>query len=86
MKRVDIFEIKGYEINTELDVIILDAHKKNKNLEIRKIDVLDKTVMKKHKDIVDILKKNGIESLPIVKVDGKVTGLERFENLMHKMR
>jgi hypothetical protein len=82
---IEIFEIKGYEIDTELDMLILDVHKKNDGIQMKKIDVLDKNAIKKHKDIIDILKKGGLESLPIIKVDGKITTKEKFEKLMQRM-
>jgi hypothetical protein len=64
-------------------VLILDAYKKNSGrLQIKKIDVVDKTAMKKHKDIVGILKNNGIESLPIIKVDGRIVKKDKLEKML----
>jgi len=82
--QIEIFEIKGFELDTDLDVLILDAHKKNSSIKIKKIDVLDKGTMKKHKDIVDILKNDGLESLPIIKADGKIVSTEKFGKMIQR--
>jgi len=85
MKSINIFEIRGSEVNTEIDMFILDIHKKNPNIIIKKIDVMDKNSMKGHKDVVQILKTDGIDPLPLIKVDKKIVNQEAFESMIRKV-
>lgn len=83
---LEIFEIKGYEISTDLDVLIMDIYKKNKDrVAIKKIDVTNKDMMKKHKDVVDLLKNDGIDILPVIKMDGKITNAEKLMGSLRKL-
>lgn len=85
MKSIDLFEVKGFEVDTAIDVIILDIHKKNPEIRIKKIDVLDRIAMKKHKDVVKILKEKDVDVLPIIKVDNKIVSQEKFESLARRV-
>jgi hypothetical protein len=83
---LEIFEIKGYEISTDLDVLILDIYTKNKGrVAIKKIDVTNKDMMKKHKDVVELLKNDGIDILPVIKMDGKITNDEKLMGNLRKL-
>jgi isopropylmalate/homocitrate/citramalate synthase len=83
---LEIFEIKGYEISTDLDVLILDIYKKHSDsVMIRKIDVTNKDMMKKHKDVVEMLKKDGIDILPVIKADGKVIDSDKLVTNLRKL-
>ncbi len=85
--RIEIFEMQGIgEMTTDLDVLIINLHKKYADkLEIRKINIVDKELMKKHKDVVTILRDKGLESLPLIKKDGKLIAAEKLEHLLKKM-
>jgi len=65
---IEIFEVKGSsEISTDLDVLILDLYKKSHGeIELKKIDVLDKNQIKPYKDVIEIIKVRGLEALPVV--------------------
>ena len=67
-----IFETRGYSAPTDLEALILNMHKKGAPVLIKKIDVLNAAEMKNHKDIVDLLKKDGLDALPVVKMNGKI--------------
>lgn len=83
---LEIFEIKGYEISTDLDVLILDIYNKNKDrVSIKKIDVTNNDMMKKHKDVVALLKNDGIDILPVIKIDGKITNSEKLMGNLRKL-
>ena len=83
---IEIFEIKGgNEISTELDVLVLDLHKRyNGNILLKKIDVFNKEQIKPHKDIIEIIKKDGIDVLPLIKADGKVVSEEKLRDILKK--
>lgn len=83
---IEIFEIKGSsEISTDLDVLVLDLHKRyNGNISLKKIDVFNKEQIKPHKDIIEIIKKGGIDVLPLIKADGKVVSEEKLQEMLKK--
>ncbi len=83
---IEIFEIKGSsEISTELDVLVLDLHKRyNGDILLKKIDVFNKEQIKPHKDIIGIIKKDGIDVLPLIKADGKVVSEEKLQEMLKK--
>lgn len=83
---IEIFEVKGGgEISTDLDVLILDAHRRQGGaVRIRKVDVFNKEQIKPHRDIIDIIKKSGIEALPVIKADGKIVTEQKLQALLRK--
>ncbi len=83
---IEIFEIKGSsEISTELDVLILDLYKRySGSILLKKIDVFNKDQIKPHKDIIDIIKKDGIDALPLIKADGKVVSEKKLQEILKR--
>ena len=81
---IEIFEAKGFsEPDTNLDATILNIRKKyGDEIIIRKIDVVDKAMMKKHKDVINQIKDEGIENLPIIKLNNKIVTQDKIEKLM----
>ena len=81
---IEVFEAKGFsEPDTNLDATILNLRKKHGDkIVIRKIDVLDKGLMKRHKDVIKKIKSNGLENLPIIKLDSKIVTQDKIERLM----
>jgi disulfide oxidoreductase YuzD len=81
---IEVFEARGFsEPDTSLDATILNLRKKyGDEIMIRKIDVLNKDLMKKHKDVVEIIKKNGLEDLPVIKLNEKIVTRDKVEKLM----
>jgi len=80
---IQIFEVKGTNLNselsTDLDILILNLHKRYPAINFKKINVLDKESMKKHKDILRILNKRGLEALPLIKFNGKILSEQELE-------
>ena len=81
---IEIFEARGFsEPDTNLDATILNLRKKyGEEIMIKKLNVLDKEMMKKHKDVIDQIKNSGLEKLPIIKLDNKIVTNEKIEKLM----
>ena len=75
MKRNEmvIFETRGYNAPTDLEVIILNMHNRGMPIAFSKVDVLNAAAMKNHKDVIELLKKDGLDVLPLVKMNGKIT-------------
>ena len=86
--KIEIFEVKGMsmnsELSTDLDTHIINLHARYPKLDFKKINVLDKESMKKHKDVLRILNKYGIDCLPLVKVDNKIIKENELELLIRK--
>lgn len=81
--KIEIFEIKNgsviSEMDTDVEACIVNLYNKYKGkVMLNKINVLDKEAMKKHRDIAKHIDKNGIEILPLIKVDGKVVAQDEF--------
>jgi len=81
---IEIFEARGFsEPDTNLDATILNLRKRHGNkIIIRKIDVLDKNSMKRHRDVIKKIKSNGLEDLPIIKLNSKIVKQDKIEKLM----
>ena len=81
---IEIFEARGFsEPDTNLDATILNISKRHGNkIIIRKIDVLDKVSMKKHKDVIKKIKDSGLENLPIIKLNNKIVTQDKVDKLM----
>jgi len=81
---IEIFEARGFsEPDTNLDATIVNLKKRHGNkITIRKIDVLDKRSMKRHRDVIKKIKSNGLEDLPIIKLDSKIVKQDKIEKLM----
>ncbi len=81
---IEIFEARGFsEPDTNLDATILNLRKKyGDEIMIKKLDVLDKQLMKKHKDVIEQIKNSGLEKLPIIKLDNKIVTNDKIERLM----
>ncbi len=81
---IEIFEAKGFtEPKTDLDALIINLHRKySDELMIQKVDVLDKTSMKRHKDVVKLIKDKGLDTLPLIKLDNKLVSQNKLEKLM----
>ena len=62
-------------------------HKKGVGVQISKIDIMDSAKIKPHKDVVALLKKDGLDVLPVVKVDGKLMSAQKAnQHIMKKLR
>ena len=83
---IEIFEVKGFgnELPTDLDALIININKKMPEVRIKKLDVLNKDMMKNHKDVVKLLKENSLDILPLLKVNGKLVKPDEVENLIRK--
>ena len=81
---IEIFEARGFsEPDTNLDATILNIRKRHGDkVLIRKIDVLDKEAMKKHRDVIKKIKDSGLENLPIIKLNSKIVKQDKIERLM----
>ncbi len=82
--RIEIFEIKGSgEISTDIDALILNLYRKYRDkISVSKINILDEKSMKKHNDVIEIIKKHDIDVLPIIKLDGKITDQSKLERML----
>jgi glycerol-3-phosphate responsive antiterminator len=81
---IEIFEARGFsEPDTDMDATILNLTKRYGNkIIIRKINVLDKDSMKSNKDVINRIKSDGLEVLPIIKLDSKIVTHDKIEKLM----
>ena len=77
---LEIFEVRSDE---ETDALILKLHKKFPGLQIRKTSVLDAEKMKDEQQIKEIMKQ-GIDSLPLFRVDGKIVAKQQLEELLYQ--
>lgn len=83
---IEIFEIRsfGSELPTDVDAMIINLNKKRPDVMIKKLDVLNRDMMKTHKDILRMLKDHSIEILPLIKVNGKLVRPVDFEKIIMK--
>ena len=81
---IEIFEARGFtEPDTSLDSLVINLSSKYEDqIAIRKVDVLQKDEMKRHKDVVKIIKDKGLSTLPLIKLNNKLVDKEKIENLM----
>jgi hypothetical protein len=85
--KIEVFEIKGSDetLPTDLEVLLIDAHKKADGMiAVRKINVLEPAAMKGHSDVAKLLKTNGMEVLPVIKIDGRLANQEKLEQVLQK--
>lgn len=84
--RIEIFEAPGYQLDTDIDALLLNlARKYEGEIMIRKASIMDKDSVKKHKDVVKKLKKDGMDALPVVKIDGKVVGHKELQKVLYRL-
>ena len=82
---IEIFEIRGFsEPNTDLDSLILNLNRKSSEVMVKKLDVLNKDMMKSHKDVVKLLKEQSVDILPLIKVNGKLMSPDQLEDIIRK--
>jgi disulfide oxidoreductase YuzD len=83
--RLEVFEADGYTLPTDIDVLIINLKRKfAEEFSVRKIMISQKDEVRKHKDVVQLLSKQGLDVLPVVKVDGKIVPAEKLEFLLNK--
>lgn len=86
--KIEIFEIKGSEeseLSTSIEMLMIDVHKKTDGgIMFRKINVLNKDSMKGQSDISKMLRDEGMEILPLVKLNGKVISVDKLEQFLRK--
>jgi len=83
---IEIFETRGFgsELSTDLDALIINLNKKHSDIMVKKLDVLNKDMMKSHKDIVKMLKERSLDILPLIKINGKLVDKEKAEDMIYK--
>ena len=82
---IEIFEARGFsEPDTDLDSLILNLNRKHSEVMVKKLDVLNRDMMKRHKDVLRLLKENSVEILPLIKIDGKLVKPDEFQKLVRK--
>ena len=81
---IEIFEARGFtEPSTSLDTLVINLSRKYEGqVAIQKIDVLQKDAMKKHKDVVKLIKDKGLNVLPLIKLDKQLVEQAKLEKLM----
>lgn len=81
---IEIFEARGFtEPDTSLDTLVINLSRKYEGqVAIQKIDVLQKDLMKKHKDVVKLIKDKGLNVLPLIKMDKQLVEQAKLEKLM----
>lgn len=83
--QLEIFEAEGYTLPTDIDVLLINLKKKYAaDLGVKKVDIMDKDSIKKHKDVVKALAEQGLDVLPVIKLDGKIVDQARLEALLSK--
>ena len=84
MKRNEmiIFETRGYSTPTDIEALILNMHNRGVPIIISKVDVLNAAAMKEHKDVIELLKKDGLDVLPLVKINGKIANSQKARQLL----
>ena len=82
---IEIFEIRGFsEPDTDLDALILNLNRKHAEVTVKKLDILNKDMMRGHKDVLKLLKDNSVDILPLVKIDGKLINPSQLENIIRR--
>ncbi|GEM_PF-3435071 len=84
MKRTEmiIFETRGYSTPTDIEALILNMHNRGVPIIISKVDVLNAAAMKSHKDVIELLKKDGLDILPLVKINGKIANSQKARQVL----
>lgn len=81
---IEVFETRGFSLSTDTNAFLVNMHSRKEGIRIVKVDVLDAKQMSKHKDVVECLKKDGLDALPLVKIDGRLLDEERFLSALQK--
>ena len=82
---LEIFEAEGYTLPTDIDVLLINLKKKySSELGFRKISIANKEEIRKHKDVVQMLAQQGLDALPLIKLDGKVVDQQKLEQVLYK--
>ncbi|MBI4170397.1 MAG: arsenic metallochaperone ArsD family protein [Candidatus Aenigmarchaeota archaeon] len=82
---LEIFEADGYTLPTDIDVLLINLKKKYAaDLGIKKINITNKEEIRKHKDIVHLLAQQGLDALPLIKLDGKIVDHAKLEKMLYK--
>lgn len=82
---IEIFEAGGFSLSTDTNALLINMYnKKGADFSITKIDVTDAAAMKNHKDVVKILKKEGIDALPLLKLNGRLLKEDKFLQTIQK--
>ena len=89
MLKIEIFEIKNNnvfsELDTEVEAHIVNLYNKYKDqIQLNKVNIIDKEAMKKHKDILKHIEQFGVDILPLIKVDGKILEQSEFIPFIQK--
>lgn len=84
MKRSEmiIFETRGYSTPTDIEALILNMHSRGAPIVISKVDVLNASAMKGHKDVIELLKKAGLDVLPLAKINGKIANSQKARQVL----
>lgn len=83
--QLEIFEADGYTLPTDMDVLLINLKKKYAaELGVRKIHISNKGEVRKHKDVIKLLAENGLDSLPVIKLDGKIVDHGNLEKLLYR--
>lgn len=77
---LEVFEVRGLA-SEEIDKLIIKLHKKFPDTSIRKINVLDEEKMKTEAEIKELIRINGLEILPIFRLEGKIVSKDFLERL-----
>ena len=64
----------------ELDDYIIKMKQEHPDFDITKIIITDKEKMQEHQDVITLLRRDGLDILPIVKIDGKITKIEKDDS------
>ncbi len=82
---IEIFEADGYSLPTDIDMLLINLKRKyTEELGLRKIPIEKKEEISKHKDVVQVLAHDGLDALPIVKLDGKIIQPDKLQDLLYK--
>lgn len=82
---LEIFEADGYTLPTDIDVLLINLKKKYAaGLGVKKINITNKEEIRKHKDIVQLLAQQGLDALPLIKLDGKIVDHTKLEKMLYK--
>lgn len=84
-KSIVIFETRGYTTPTDFETLILNMHKRGLPVPIKKVDILNAAEMKIHKDVVELLKKQGLDVLPVVKVNNRLMNTQKAYHAIMQM-
>jgi disulfide oxidoreductase YuzD len=83
--QIEIFEADGYGLDTDLDVLLLNLKRKySSDLAIRRVKISDKVEIKKHKDVVQKIAQEGLDVLPVIKLDGKIVNSMKLQDTLYK--